>query len=57
VLVRQPDGTWGVVDSGSANGTYLNDQLEPIPPNQLVPLAEGDRIHVGAWTTITLNRS
>jgi pSer/pThr/pTyr-binding forkhead associated (FHA) protein len=56
-LVFQPDGTWAAVDAGSANGTYLNDQTDPIARNELVPLIEGDRLHVGAWTTITLHRS
>ena len=25
-----------------------------IPPDTLVPLSDGDRIHLGAWTTITV---
>ena len=56
-LVFQPEGTWAVLDAGSANGTYLNDQTDPIVRNELVPLIEGDRVHIGAWTTITLRRS
>jgi pSer/pThr/pTyr-binding forkhead associated (FHA) protein len=43
-----------VIDVGSANGTTVNDQLEPIEANTPVPLADGDQIHLGAWTTITL---
>ncbi len=57
LLIRQPDGGWAVVDSGSANGTYLNDSDEALPLNQITELADGDRIHVGAWTTISLRRT
>jgi pSer/pThr/pTyr-binding forkhead associated (FHA) protein len=51
-LRRQPDGGWAVVDCGSANGTYLNDAPEPLPSGELVAISDGDRIHLGAWTTI-----
>ncbi|MFK3979595.1 FHA domain-containing protein [Micromonospora sp. NPDC050397] len=53
LLVAQPDG-WAVVDLRSANRTYVNDQVEPIPPEKPVVLRDGDHIHVGAWTRITL---
>ncbi|WNI15528.1 FHA domain-containing protein [Actinacidiphila sp. ITFR-21] len=56
MLVRQPDGTWSVVDQDSTNGTTVNFGEDPIRPYTPVPLAEGDRVHVGAWTTITLRR-
>ncbi len=56
-LLAQPDGTWAVVDEGSTNGTYVNGARQPIPAHQQVPLADGDRVHVGVWTTITLCRS
>jgi hypothetical protein len=56
VLVQQPDGTWSVVDQDSTNGTTVNLGEEPIRPYTPVPLDEGDRVHVGAWTTITLRR-
>ncbi|MGH3938282.1 MAG: FHA domain-containing protein [Pseudonocardiaceae bacterium] len=55
-LIAQPDGSWSVVDKGSANGTYVNDHPEPIPRNLLVPLADGDVIRLGIWTMITLRR-
>jgi hypothetical protein len=45
---------WSIVDLDSANGTYLNDSTEQIPANQPVPLNVGDRVHVGAWTTLTV---
>jgi pSer/pThr/pTyr-binding forkhead associated (FHA) protein len=54
LLLAGPDGSWAVVDLESANGTYVNDGVDPIPPNAPCQLLDGDRIHVGAWTTITL---
>lgn len=55
MLERRRDGTWVVVDLGSSNGTYLNGATEPIEPQVPVPVGDGDRIHVGAWTTLTLH--
>ncbi|WP_280268119.1 FHA domain-containing protein [Nocardia wallacei] len=43
-----------VTDLGSTNGTSLNGSDDPIPPNTPIPLHNGDRIHVGGWTTITI---
>ncbi|MFF9348420.1 FHA domain-containing protein [Streptomyces sp. NPDC014734] len=56
VLVQQPDGSWAVVDQNSTNGTTLNGAEDPIQPYVPVPLKDGDRVHVGAWTTITIRR-
>ncbi|TML24830.1 MAG: FHA domain-containing protein [Actinobacteria bacterium] len=56
LLVAGPDGDLSVVDLASANGTYVNESTEPIEPHVPVPLKEGDRIHVGAWTTLTVHR-
>ena len=56
VLMRRPEGTWALVDQGSTNGTYLNDEQEPVPPNHPIPLSDGDKIHVGAWTTLAMER-
>ncbi|MEU8703604.1 FHA domain-containing protein [Streptomyces sp. NPDC048565] len=56
VLVQQPDGTWAVVDQNSTNGTTLNGAEDPIQPYVPVPLQDGDQVHVGAWTTITVRR-
>lgn len=56
ILLRQDDGSYALVDPGSSNGTTLNDDPNPISPNAPVPLADGDRIHVGAWTTVTIHR-
>lgn len=54
VLQQRPDGGWAVVDLESMNGTVLNDDTAPIPPNQAFPVEAGHRIHVGVWTTLTL---
>ncbi|MFJ2563931.1 FHA domain-containing protein [Streptomyces sp. NPDC087568] len=56
VLVQQPDGSWAVVDQNSTNGTTVNGSEDPIQPFVPVPLQDGDRVHVGAWTTITIRR-
>ena len=52
VLVGAPDGTWSVVDPGSANGTLVNG--DEIPAGETVPLRDGDVIHLGAWTALTV---
>jgi hypothetical protein len=54
VLLKAPDGTWSVIDPGSANGTVVNGT--EIPSGQAVPLHDGDRIHLGAWTALRLVR-
>ncbi|GAA3371689.1 hypothetical protein GCM10020367_23360 [Streptomyces sannanensis] len=56
MLVQQPDGFWAVVDQNSTNGTTVNSGEDPIQPFVPVPLQDGDRVHVGAWTTITIRR-
>ncbi|ONI86742.1 phosphopeptide-binding protein [Saccharothrix sp. ALI-22-I] len=56
LLVASGDG-WSVVDLDSTNGTTVNEGDDPLPPNRPHPLEPGDRVHVGAWTTITLHRS
>ncbi|MFE7120522.1 FHA domain-containing protein [Streptomyces sp. NPDC057654] len=57
MLVHQSDGSWAVVDQGSTNGTTINGAEDPIKPYVPVSLREGDRVHVGAWTTITVRRA
>ncbi|GAA3303957.1 hypothetical protein GCM10020295_53880 [Streptomyces cinereospinus] len=56
VLVQQPDGSWAIVDQNSTNGTTVNGSEDPIQPFVPVQLQDGDRVHVGAWTTITIRR-
>ncbi|MFL6141403.1 MAG: FHA domain-containing protein, partial [Labedaea sp.] len=53
VLIRQ-DNALSVVDVGSSNGTTVNDSQLPLRTNVAHPLANGDKVHLGAWTTITL---
>ncbi len=52
-LLRGGDGSWTLVDPGSANGTHVNGK--PVAVNVPVPVSAGDRIHLGAWTTITVH--
>ncbi|SEF73781.1 FHA domain-containing protein [Nonomuraea solani] len=52
VLLAQPDGTYMLVDPGSANGTQVNGR--PVKVNVPVRVGPGDRIHLGAWTVITI---
>jgi len=54
VLIAGPDGGWSVVDAGSPNGIVVNGK--DVPSGETVPLREGDRIHLGAWTVITITR-
>jgi serine/threonine protein kinase len=53
-LVARPDGSWSVVDLGSPNGTLVNGS--EIAQGEPVPLRDGDRINLGAWTMITMTR-
>jgi hypothetical protein len=56
-LCRDPGGAWTVTDLGSANGTWCNDQPEPLTPGVPVPLAPGDRVQLGAFTVLELRRA
>lgn len=53
VLVADPDGQWSIVDLDSANGTTVNDE-RPLRPGKPRPLADSDRVYLGAWTKLTL---
>jgi pSer/pThr/pTyr-binding forkhead associated (FHA) protein len=55
VLQSTPDG-WTITDPGSTNGTTINDDTRTIEVDVAVPIRSGDRIHVGAWTTVTLTQ-
>jgi hypothetical protein len=52
VLLRGQNGSWSVVDPGSANGTLVNGA--EIARDQIVPLHDGDRINLGAWTELRI---
>lgn len=55
ILRLNLDG-WVVVDQGSTNGTLVRGALTPISPGDAVRLHDGDHLHVGAWTRVTLRR-
>lgn len=53
-IILRDGNLYTIVDKGSTNGTRINDDTTPIAPNVPLRLAEGDRVYLGAWTTITL---
>lgn len=53
-VLRLRDGGPTITDVGSTNGTSINDSDELLSNGTETPVADGDRIHVGAWTTITI---
>ncbi|WP_030442366.1 FHA domain-containing protein [Actinoplanes subtropicus] len=55
LLTLSVDGVWLVSDLGSTNGTYVNEEQQPLGAGQTRSLKDGDQVHVGAWTTITLH--
>jgi hypothetical protein len=57
LMVANQDGGWSLVDIESANGTYvyIDGEYKRIEANQPVPLEDGDQVHLGAWTTLTLS--
>ena len=56
-VLRIRDSGLTITDLGSTNGTSLNDSEDLLRNGEETPLADGDRIHVGAWTTITIAKS
>ncbi|BCY12413.1 FHA domain-containing protein [Actinoplanes sp. L3-i22] len=55
LLTLNIDGEWLVTDLGSTNGTYINDEDQPLTAGQSRALKDGDQVHVGVWTTLTLH--
>jgi len=55
LLTLSVDGSWLVADLGSQNETNLNNENQPLAAGQTRTLADGDQVHVGGWTTITLH--
>jgi hypothetical protein len=53
-VLRIRDSGLTVTDLGSTNGTSLNGSEDLLAKDEETPLVDGDRIHVGAWTTITV---
>lgn len=56
-VLRIQESGLTVTDLGSTNGTSLNDSDHLLGNGEEVVLADGDRVHVGAWTTITVTKS
>ena len=56
LLTRLEDGDYQLADLDSTNGTTLNEGDVTLEPGRPHRLADGDRIHLGAWTTITVRR-
>ncbi|WP_327145543.1 FHA domain-containing protein [Nocardia sp. NBC_01327] len=57
LFLAQTENTWALIDLGSTNGTRLNGGTDPIEQGTPIAIASGDRIHIGAWTTLTLTSS
>ncbi|GLW28041.1 FHA domain-containing protein [Actinoplanes regularis] len=55
LLTLNVDGVWLVTDLGSTNGTYIGDEDQPLSAGQSRALKDGDQVHVGVWTTLTLH--
>lgn len=51
-LLREPDGSFVIVDVGSTNGTILNGA--PLDPGVRTPVHDGDQITLGYWTRIVI---
>lgn len=56
-LLRLRDTGPTITDLGSTNGTTINESDDLLSNGEEIAVADGDRIHVGAWTTITIVRS
>jgi hypothetical protein len=56
-VLRIHDSVLTITDLGSTNGTTLNDSDDRLPEGEETPLIDGDRIHIGAWTTIRVLKS
>jgi pSer/pThr/pTyr-binding forkhead associated (FHA) protein len=55
-VLRIRDSSLTITDLGSTNGTSLNGSDDLLANGAETPLSDGDRIHVGAWTTITVTQ-
>jgi hypothetical protein len=53
-VFEKQDDVWTVRDAGSSNGTWLNDADQPLGAEETHVLVSGDRIHIGAWTRLTV---
>lgn len=53
LLVAGDDGTWGVVDLGSRNGTAVGS-CDPVTPFRAVPVPPGVPVRLGLWTSVLI---
>ena len=51
-FLRNADGTYSVLELGSANGTLMNGQ--PLLPGASQPIKHGDEFVVGSWTRLSI---
>ena len=56
-MLRLRDTGLTITDLGSTNGTTINESDDLLSNGEEISVVDGDRIHVGAWTTITIVRS
>ena len=56
-LERASDGAWTITDLDSANGTWRNDDADPLVAGSPAPFAVGDRVYVGAYSVLELRSS
>ena len=54
VLRRASDGEWTILDEGSTNGTWLNDDPRPLDHGVPTAIHDGDHINLGSFTRITV---
>ncbi|MEE9416527.1 MAG: FHA domain-containing protein [Acidimicrobiales bacterium] len=57
MLERQTDGSYTVTDLDSTNGTFLGDSDDAMAPGSPVQLANGDVVHLGAWTKLEIQQA
>jgi len=57
ILRQQPDGTWELVDQHPVNGTWVNGAAAPLPAGSVIPLHDGDRVHLGAFSVLQVRRN
>ncbi|MFJ4185001.1 FHA domain-containing protein [Kitasatospora sp. NPDC089509] len=53
-LQQQDDGSLVLIAQETANGTFMNGSGDEVELRRPIGLRDGDRIHLGVWTTITV---
>ncbi|MFF3113455.1 FHA domain-containing protein [Kitasatospora sp. NPDC057904] len=54
LLQQQDDGSLVLIAQATANGTFMNGACDEVELGRPIELQDGDRIHLGVWTTITV---